>query len=116
MKRGKRLIKFFLGTFIFIIGVMLFFGASYEAQGITNRALGEGWILIYSYTKSESGFRMEFGWGMVLIIMLLSFTLERIFIRYFPIGIFNQLMEKPKEISEIRKNSVSSETEKNKTV
>lgn len=104
VKKLKRILKLFIITFILVVAITSFFGVVYESQGLENVEAGAGWLLIYRYTKKESGFNMDFGLGIFIIITAITYIFNIFIVRYYPRSIFSRLFEKNDKGVNLNKN------------
>ncbi len=107
VKKLKRILKLFIITFILVVAITCFFGVVYEAQGVENVEAGGGWLLIYRYTKKESGFYMEFGLGIFIIIAVITYIFNIFIVKYYPKSFFSRLFEKNDKGVNLNKGSIN---------
>lgn len=119
MERWKRILKIFVGTFILTVVIICYIGVVYESQGLESLEAGAGWFLVYRYTKKESGFIMDFGLGVFVIIAIITYALNVFIVRYYPGSIFSRLLEKDNKCSNENKKDknkiIKSKDRKNKS-
>ncbi|WP_238907541.1 hypothetical protein [Clostridium sp. YIM B02506] len=76
LKRFINIIKHFILIFIFLIFMIIIKSRGYELQDIYQKSLGAGWLMVYNYRKVNTSFRLDFGYGFLVITIILSVFIE----------------------------------------
>lgn len=76
VKRFINIIKYFILIFIFLIFMIIIKGRGYELQDIYQKSLGDGWLMVYNYRKVNTSFRVDFGYGFLVITIIISVFIE----------------------------------------
>lgn len=75
-KRIINISKYFILIFIFLIFGIIIKGRGYELQDIYQKSVGNGWLMVYNYRKVNASFRLDFGYGFLAIVIIISVFIE----------------------------------------
>lgn len=71
------LAKYSILIFIVLILIFILAGKGYALKGINQSTLGEGWLMVYNYNKINSSFRIDFGYGLLILSIIVGMVLEK---------------------------------------